>query len=383
MDGATHPRKATSGIQLAAVPGPKRGRERMSGPRLKRLFLTRSFVVFLVLGFVQPASAAATRVADGAAPAAASRLPLPDPSRQQALMDQLKDIYDFSKARTADAKSKLARELFAVAQKSADDPAERFVLLRQVIELARDGGQIHLALQAADAISSQFEVDPLAAKVKVLTDFARTANSPAAVGALVEETQGVVELAQRLEKLDVAVNLVEAVYQTCRTRPVAAESRKRIYDLRSDLRKRQEAWQNLQAAWTTLKTNPDDAAANLVAGRYACLQRADWETGLRHLSKSGDAALQQAAAKDLAAPQEAAGQVAVADAWYDAVKASAENAGFRVRAIRWYVAARSKASGLLAVKIEKRLTELGATIGGTTCGPAGADEAGGAGGQNS
>jgi dipeptidyl aminopeptidase/acylaminoacyl peptidase len=322
--------------------------------------LERILFVALLWAIVLPALAEPGPPA-GAVGAADKKLPVPDQARQQALVGQLKEIYDFSKARTADAKLKLARELFAVAQKSTDDPTERFVLLRQVMELAGQAGQLKLALQAAEVISGQFDVDPLLGKVKVLTDFAREANSPIVFGSLVEETRRAVEQARSLEQFDVAVNLVETVYQAARNRPITAETRKRIQDLRSDLRRSHEAWQSLQLARQTLTANPDDAEANLLVGRWTCLQRADWEAGLRYLSKSGDAALQSAAAKDLAAPQDAAAQVAVADAWYDAVKTSAANSGFRVRAIRWYAAARGQASGLLGVKIDKRLADLGAT----------------------
>ena len=65
----------------------------------------------------------------------------------------MEGIYRLSAVKTPADRSKLARELFEVADKSEDESGERFVVLRKVTELAGDGGDVPLMLKAADAIA--------------------------------------------------------------------------------------------------------------------------------------------------------------------------------------------------------------------------------------
>ena len=55
------------------------------------------------------------------------------------------------------------------------------------------------------------------------------------------------------------------------------------------------------ASAQTLKTNPDDADANLAVGKYLCLSRNRWKVGLSYLAKGGDESLSTAADAELTA----------------------------------------------------------------------------------
>jgi hypothetical protein len=75
-----------------------------------------------------------------------------------------------------------------------------------------------------------------------------------------------------------------------------------------------EAYASTQDARASLERSPDDAAANLVVGRYMALDKRDWSAGAQHLVKGSDQALAEAARQELAssAPDADLGRLAEA-----------------------------------------------------------------------
>ena len=88
----------------------------------------------------------------------------------------------------------------------------------------------------------------------------------------------------------------------------------------------QEGYRRLQGAMDRLKANANDPAANLELGRYYALLKHRWDKALPLLARGGDAVLQALARQDLANPDKAAGQVALADAWWERSLAEKEPA---------------------------------------------------------
>src|SRR5205085_4891567 len=80
-----------------------------------------------------------------------------------------------------------------------------------------------------------------------------------------------------------------------------------------------------------LAANPSDPAANVAAGRFYCFTRGLWARGLPLLAKGPDPALKAVAVKDLAAPEAADAQLALADAWTTAARAAPIPAADRIR----------------------------------------------------
>jgi hypothetical protein len=102
-------------------------------------------------------------------------------------------------------------------------------------------------------------------------------------------------------------------------------------------------------AGQTLAASPDDPEAHLAEGRYLCLVRNDWDAGLPHLAKGSHPALAEAAAQELAKPQDVPGQVKLADLWWDL--ADKEGNAFdkrriQARARSWYERAAPKPPAL-------------------------------------
>ena len=86
-------------------------------------------------------------------------------------------------------------------------PAERFTVLRKAMELAGDGGDARLMLEAVDEIAARFDVDPLDVKAKVLAGFASDATTSTAIKSFMENSTGVIDQAMGDERFELAVNL--------------------------------------------------------------------------------------------------------------------------------------------------------------------------------
>src|SRR6185503_725454 len=113
------------------------------------------------------------------------------------------------------------------------------------------------------------------------------------------------------------------------------------------------------AAEKILASNPEDPAANAVVGLFTCVILGDWEKGLPLVTKGPDGPFKAAAQKDLAAPSDAAAQVAVGDAWWDLQEkeTGAAKSGLRKRAADWYGKAAPGLTGLTKIRVEKRIVE--------------------------
>src|SRR5262249_46049299 len=105
---------------------------------------------------------------------------------------------------------------------------------------------------------------------------------------------------------------------------------------------------------------PTDASANEIVGRYYCLGKGDWSTGLPLLVQGKDASLKALAEKDTANPATPQAQTELADAWYEYGNAldPACVPQARLRALFWYEQAVAGLNGISKIKVEKRISEL-------------------------
>ena len=290
------------------------------------------------------------------------RLPVAPEEQQKKILAQLEEIYKLSQADTAAKKLAVARALFGLSQESAGRPAERFVELRAAVKLAGQGGDARLMFEMVDILAKDFQIDPLEFKIEAIGSLGEGAADAASIQALVTASDDVIDQALDTGRYDVAANLAELAYRVCQKPAGSSSLRKHAHDRNQQIQEMFQSWEQWQEAVATLKTNADDPQANLAAGRWYCLNMNDWERGLPHLAKGGDAALRTLAAGDLAAaPEDAAARVKLADAWWDAAgKADPQNQRLLLhRARTWYKQARNgQISSLLKMKADKRLEEI-------------------------
>jgi hypothetical protein len=121
-----------------------------------------------------------------------------------------------------------------------------------------------------------------------------------------------------------------------------------------------EHYRGYLQAQETLARQPENPAANLMAGKYHCLVKDNWRRGLSLILKAKDPLLSPLAEAELSQPTEAAGMIALADRWWEAsVKVEESVArGCLNRAAQWYRRALPNASGFTRAKIQRRLDEL-------------------------
>src|SRR5439155_21454636 len=119
-----------------------------------------------------------------AAGRADDRSPVPpaaDVARAEATVKELFKA-DYAKTKTADRVA-LAAKFLRDATDAKEEPAARFVLLREARDLAAKAGDPTLALQAADELVTQFKVPPGETRVKVISPPIAAASTPAATKA--------------------------------------------------------------------------------------------------------------------------------------------------------------------------------------------------------
>jgi hypothetical protein len=291
-------------------------------------------------------------------PAAAKKLSPPPAAEQDAIVQKLEKLYGLSQLKTAAEKLKVAGQMHELAGKSAQNPAEQFVLLRKATELASESGDAVRVVQAIDAMAAVFEVDALAVKQRALVKIAEKGTGAERLKWLIEQTRIVLDQAQAEKRYDLAMKLAAAVKVACeRSREYRRETNDRYLAIQGIYKQ----WEAMQKAKAALEKNPADAAANLLLGRWCCFQEDDWKQGLPYLAKGSDAGLKAAAALEMVPPAGAEQQLALANAWWDlAAKAEGEQkTPLLRRAGHWYKETEGKlTSTIAAAEAEKRLAQI-------------------------
>jgi hypothetical protein len=312
-----------------------------------------------VLSYLMPVVPAAGQDAP-AAPAAGKRLAVPDAKAQAAAEKLIKGLYkaEFAKRAPAD-RAALGAKLLAQAKGGDDEPAVRFVLLREARDLLAAAGDVGGAFDAADAQAAQFKTDAVAAKLDVLAAAARAPRDAAEAARLALELMDDAAAAGRFTEAGKAAAVAKAASSKLKDKDLA----KRVRARATDLAKWQQEHKAATAAEATLKGNPGDPAANLAAGAYRCFRRGDWAGGLPLLAKGSDAALGALARRELKETGDGESALVVAEAWWGWGLATfdqspARVAAARARAAHWYERALPELTGLKKSAVETRLAKL-------------------------
>ena len=222
-------------------------------------------------------------------------------------------------------------------------------------------GDIETALRTADEIAEIYQVDGVKMKMEILDKAVEAARQPAQSRTIADCALTLLDDAVRGDDFDTARQLGElAVAEAHKSHDASlvAEVQSHV----QDLDRLAKAYAKVKAANETLEKNPTDPQANLAVGKHLCFVKGDWEQGVPMLALCGDAGLKAAAEKDIAADKDskAQGSSSAGDAWWDLAEKSRAWSGSRCDSgpSTWYRQAQSLATGLAAVKIEKRIHEV-------------------------
>jgi tetratricopeptide (TPR) repeat protein len=291
-----------------------------------------------------------------------SRLAVPDRGAQAEILQQIEEIYDLAAANTDTKRLQLAQELYDLGGESPETTGERFVIYRRAMELSCEAGDADLMLASIDAIGTDYEVEVHRVRATMLERFLGKADDPTRVMAFMKKSQRAVDEAIESEAYDVAARISSMAATLC-DRPVgSSDFRRGIRERHNGVEEICRRHRQVTDAQKTLESNPDDAAANLIVGRWFCLEKHDWDEGLPHLARSGDERLRTIAAQELSGNDgSASAQVSLADAWWELAAKFSEDERVPLlrRARYWYGRVDpGEISGILKLKVEKRQQEI-------------------------
>jgi WD40 repeat protein len=288
------------------------------------------------------------------------RKPVPTATAQAEAEKLIREVYkaEFARHRAADQLA-LAKKLLAEGRNTRDNVAGRFVLYREVRDLAVQGGDGQLACTAVDALAADFVYNPVPAKLDVVQRLAKAAATPSANRDLAELAVGLLDAAIQADDYESAVRIGD-VAASCAARAASGPLRKQVDAKVEMARLAEKEFSQVRVMLPVLRDKPDDPTANLAIGRFRCLIKGDWDNGVLLLARGSDERLRQVARLDVKRPVEAAEQVEVGDGWWDLAEPErgVVRDNLRRRAGHWYRLAAPKLAGLNEARIQQRIKQI-------------------------
>ena len=271
----------------------------------------------------------------------------------------LRDLYEKEYAkRDPLSRVTLARTLRESALVE-NKPERLFVLWREVRDLAAKGGDLELGMEAVDALSREFRIQPLRMKERVLS----TALSAklGMVSAALTAHWGLRLTTEAIDANDdnAATDLLATTLKAAsRSKDPVLISRAKRMRISLDSLTTEE--KRIEPSFAAVRVDPDSPAANFDIGRYFCVYRADWKRGLKFLKKGADDTLRRVARNDLEKPTSPDRQAELGKSWHEAGEATKgeDRAAFLGRAAYWYRQAMPGIDGIESLYVRKKLTEI-------------------------
>lgn len=245
-------------------------------------------------------------------PVALARAAAPGEKSLKEVAERLKDRIDLDVSkRPRGEQLTAARKFLDRGRLALAASAERYLLLEKARTVAVGIGDPDVALDAAEELASDFDLDAAGLQARTIE-----ALLPAAgLTAVATATSRALPLLDDLvaaDRYDLAVGIGEALKNAAKApSPATRELGSRLAQAQA-MRQRYEG---LAAVRERHKKAPDDPKANLALGRFLCLQKNAWEQGLPLLARGDDKALKKLACRELAAPDGAKARLELAEAW--------------------------------------------------------------------
>jgi len=273
----------------------------------------------------------------------------------------LKDLFkeQYAKKSSADRQA-LARALLAQAAKTTGDPASSYVLYREAIDAAVQGGDPVVALFAVDEQARFFDVDLVALRSDTLAALSKNAKTPQESYTLCEAYLKLTEeyvAADQYDQADKAMSLATTHAKKANAPPLI----QRVATRSKEIAESKSRFSAIKEHLSTLAKNPEHPGANLEMGQYLCFVKGSWDLGLRFLALGSDAGLKSLAQKEATTPTQPAEIAELADGWAllsEKEKSALKKGQMIAHARGLYEAALPDAMGLLKAKIEKRLDTM-------------------------
>lgn len=280
----------------------------------------------------------------------------PDANAQKETLKQVRDLFKDEYARKSPAdQAALAQKLLQKGLETNDDLPSRFVMLKEARDVAAAAGDADTALRAAHELGRSFAVDGLALKAAVVAKMASAARDPDAARTLAKACIALITDAVRADAYEVAGSTLAKAEGLARGAQDATLPA-RLADLKREVGSLKDEYARVKPMLEKPGTGDEDAV-----GRYLCFVKGDWDAGIPHLVAGARAPLKAVVEKDVLNPVEADKQVELAEAWADVAqkeKSAWRKSRIQMRVRHWLEKAQPNATGVLKLKIEKRLGEI-------------------------
>jgi hypothetical protein len=318
---------------------------------MQRRLFTLIFPVVLVLALIYAGGA-------GAQEPKPARLAIPDAIALTSAERQIQQLLGKDlKSPAPEVRVAAAGKLLAQAE-GAQSAAEQFAILRIARQTAASAGDAAGAFDALERTKTRFAVDESALRRETISALAKSIRELFDAEMTINEAMLLMAELVGADDYQAALSIaneLRGLSEQMRTSDLAAdfanESRR--------LRALAGEYNAVKQALAKLKTAPDDAAANALAGTFMCLRKQDYKSGLPMLAKGNDARLRALAAAELAADAgDATAALKVADAWWDYSQTSPEarKAPLLVHAGDWYAIAAPSVGGVRKLGVQERLS---------------------------
>lgn len=295
-----------------------------------------------------------------AAPAldVSKRSAVPEAAKQRDAEKLVRDLFkeQYAKKAPADRKA-LARQLLEQALQNQDDPVTRWVLFREALDAATQGGDYRSASEIIEGMARFFDIDPLTSKNTTLAALVKAAKTPEEAAVLADAELRLADECFLVDQFDLADKACTAAVQLAKKSADAALTA-RAAARAKEVAEAKTKYQSLKRVLETLAKSPADPQANFEMGQFLCFVKGTWDLGLCFLAKGADPAFKPLADKELAFPTALADRIAIADGWWDLAQKESSplrKSQLSAHATQLYDALLPESTGLVRVKIQKRL----------------------------
>ncbi|MDX1948525.1 MAG: DUF1559 domain-containing protein [Pirellulaceae bacterium] len=323
----------------------------------------------LLASAVKPsAPSPSSSIGSGAPTPELNRLPVPDEAALDKSRQLLRDLWgkQVTGARTPLEKSRVANALLVEAARVEANAADYYLLVTIARDMAIGVGDVGTALKAADLVVKKFQIDPVAAELKLLTDLLGNSKGengvrmqPAVAAALALRARELVRYAYDRDDYTTATAAYGVLAEFIKIK--GDQNEIKIAELfRGVIEGAKKAYAVIPDMLKRLEKDPNDAEANELVGKYLCLVKNQWEAGLPLLARGADITYRIVAATDLESVRTAEQTLALADQYWEMAEKAKQpfRRGLHLRAVYCYqVAADQMAGGLEKIRAQKKLDE--------------------------
>jgi hypothetical protein len=242
---------------------------------------------------------------------------VPDEPSQARAERMIREVYSKElAARDLGERRLFVQKLIAAAIESGDDPAARFVLLREARNVAAASGDAFAACRAITLIGKFYAVDQTRMVLAAMNSAQAAAGNSEALAEVVQVCLNTADRAVIEEDFITAAKLL-ATAETAGAKTKSLKIIDRVKEGSKLLQSTIAEFDAVQKAREALKRDAGDAEASARVGRFLCLTKGDWNAGLSLIANGAESPLRKLAQDDLAAIADARKRFPVAEGWWD------------------------------------------------------------------